>query len=249
MNNIKTEIELNFERYFNQISDEYEKCTSDLSTCKDRYKESYTRIVSINAWRETVIIPKCSADAESFFREAHNDIISAHSLARQGAWRVSLMSLRSFIENSLFGLYYMDHSIELQLWILGKHKLGFTECINYLSEHPGLRNKELITNILAELKEEYATLSKAVHGSSNNFRMSNDGKVFGVSSIDKAKLGSWLTRERAVLHCMNVIFIAFFYDSLSGARNLHLRKTMSLSIRSSTYASIKSTFNVNLLFN
>lgn len=249
MKNITSEIESNFERYFEQLSREFIKCTSELAISKLRYKESYTRIVAINAWRETILIPNCDKDAESFFREAHNDIISSHSLARQGSWRVSLMSLRSFIENTLFGLYYMDHKIELQLWELGKHRLGFSETLNYLNEHPNIRNKDIMTNVLAELKEEYSTLSKAVHGSSNNFRMSNDGKVFGVSSLDKAKLGAWLTRERAVLNCINTIFIAFFYDYLSGARNLSLRKIVSLSIRNNMHSQIKKTFNVNLTFN
>lgn len=240
------EVVSNFERNFIQVSDESARLISDLSLQKDKFRESYIRLISINAWRQQLIDEVASAKCSSFFREANNDIYSSHILARHGSWRVSLMSMRSFIENTFFGLFYIDHPVELRLWSEGGHKLGFSECLKYFECHPDFKGRAVAKRCLEDLKSEYAQLSRAVHGSSEAFRMSQDGKVYGVSSIDKAKLGSWLTRERAVLNAVNILLLAFFHKHLEGTAHSGLRKAISLSIKDSNIQPIREDYGVRL---
>lgn len=246
MENFINEVSANFERAFGQITSESNRVITELNAQKIKFRESYFRMVSINAWREVIINNKASENCTSFFREANNDLYSSHILARHGSWRVSLMAIRSFIENTLFGLYYLDHPVELRLWQAGEHKLGFSETLKYIESHPDFNSDKLISNSLSELKNEYALLSKAVHGSSESFRMSVDGKVHGLSSTDKAKLGAWLTREKAVLNAINILFICFFKEHVSGSSNSSLRKSISLAVRDSNYVKIREVFNVRL---
>ncbi|MBD8118574.1 hypothetical protein IFR07_16920 [Pantoea agglomerans] len=246
MENFIKEVNENFERAFSQITTESTRVITELNAQKIKFRDSYFRMVSINAWREVIINNVASEVCASFFREANNDLYSSHILARHGSWRVSLMALRSFIENTMFGLYYLDHPVELRLWQAGEHKLGFSETLKYLQSHPDFNSNNIICNSLSELKSEYALLSKAVHGSSESFRMSVDGKVHGLSSTDRAKLGGWLTREIAVLNAINILFICFFKCHVCGALNAGLRKSISLAVRDGNYDEVRATFNVRL---
>lgn len=246
MKNYIAEVDANFDAYFAGLESEVGKAFDSLKNCVDKYKESYRRLVSFQGWRQDVFAKVKKPEAAAFFTEAHNDLLMSHALARQAAWRVALMSLRSAIENTLFSLYYLDHPVELIHWRMGRHRLGFSEVVDYLSRHPNyLTFKETETG-LGQINKEYATLSKAVHGSSGIFRVTKDGDVKGLHVPTTIELNKWITREKAVVTSLNLILIIFFRSEIKGAGNLNLRKAISLAIPNSRHAAIKSKFGVTL---
>lgn len=246
MEQLRIEVAANFERSFVATQSSIIEALGDLGAHKDRFASSYSRLVSLQAWRSELLHTTIPTDAESFFKEAHNDALMSHALARQGAWRVALMSLRSLIENTVFGLYYCEHPVELQQWHLGEHRLGFSETATYLLRHPRLKDLPSSLSGVEVLKSEYATLSKAVHGSANTFRMTRDGVVTGLNVNSVADLGAWCTRENATIASINLLLIAFFAEYLKGAALPNLRKSISLSVPRSRHLAIRESLSVNL---
>lgn len=246
MDALLKEIDFNFESFFIETEVNINSTTNTYNEQKEVFKLSYRRLVSYQAWICEIIEKVACEESLLFFKEAQNDVIMSHALARQGAWRVSLMSLRSCIENTIFGLYYLQHPVELQQWVNGKHKLGFTETISYLSNHPNFDGIENSISGIEAIKKEYATLSKAVHGSSKLFRMTKEGKIEGLNIVSTRDFNAWATRERAVINALNLTLLCFFRDSLTGAGNVNLRKTISISINQNKFQKIKDTFKVNL---
>ena len=93
---------------------------------------------------------------------------------------------------------------------------------------------------------EYATLSKAVHGSSKLFRMTKGGVVEGLNIQSPSDFGGWKKREMAVITSINLTFITFFRHELAGAANLNLRKSISLAIPDSKFDKIKEDYKIRL---
>lgn len=246
MEQLKSEIQANFERSFVATRSSVTDTLRALETHKDKFASSYSRLVSLQAWRSELLNTILASDAEAFFKEAHNDALMSHALARQGAWRVALMSLRSLIENTVFGLYYCDHPVELQQWQIGEHKPGFSETISYLLRHPKLKDLPAAITGIDSLKAEYATLSKAVHGSAKSFRMTRDGMVTGLNVNSASDLGAWTSRESATICSINLLLISFFSEHVKGAALPNLRKAISLSIPQSKHAAIKAALHVSL---
>lgn len=246
MNNYIEEVDNNFDRFFISASDDVASVTQQLNTKKDRFKDSYRKLVSLQAWRSEIVEQAMDSKAAEFFKEAQNDALMSHSLARQGAWRVALMSLRSCVENILFGLYYCDHLVELEQWENGEHKLGFSEVTSYLNRHPMFKTFSEQQTGIEGIKTEYATLSKAVHGSSRLFRMTKAGDIEGLNIHSEPDLGAWLTRERNTLCYLNKILIVFFRNKIQGASKLNLRKAVSLVIPNNKHAEINSQYGVKL---
>lgn len=243
------EIDQNFDVFFDEVEVNIHSVIAGQKAeqYKNKFKQSYRRLVSYQAWISEILEKVACVESISFFKEAQNDALASHALARQGAWRVSLMSLRSCIENTVFGIYYLEHPVELKLWTIGKHKLGFTESVNYLAKHPkfiGLADDSI--NGIEALKTEYSTLSKAVHGSSKLFRMTKTGSIEGLNIKSDSDFGGWQTRERFVINAINLLLLTFFRDDLAGAANSNLRKAVSISIPDSKFSKIKEHYQVNL---
>lgn len=240
------EIDNNFSIFFDEIETKLFKVIKELNTNRDDFSASYRRLVSMQAWRTELLENGNIATGAEFFREAQNDALVSHALARQGAWRVSLMALRSCIENTLFCLFYNDHPVELDLWRAGEHRLGFSETINYLSNHPKFRDLPETFTGISGLKSEYSTLSKAVHASSKLFRVTKKGEIEGLNIATKQDLGGWKTREKSCLVNINLILLTFFREDLHGAANINLRKAVSLVIGSSKHEEIYKKLGIKL---
>jgi hypothetical protein len=168
---LKDEIEANFDRFVSRTDDELARVRASLTARRSVYLDCYVRIAALNGWRELLLSNTISASSLAFFLEAQNDALTALVFARFGSWRSANKSLRDCIENILFCLYYKDHSVELKLWHLGQFRIGFSAAHKYLKEHPDIRRVSKDVTGLEQLKSEYATLSKAVHGA-HVFRMS-----------------------------------------------------------------------------
>lgn len=247
MPSLEEEIKDNFNRFKTKWENELETVRGSLATSEKTFLDSYKRLTSINAWRELLIKNVVSEEAYNFFCEAQNDGVASHVFAGLGAWRAALKCLRSSIENVLFCEYYKDHPIELRLWAKGKHRLGFNEIISYFQKHPDIEG--MIDDLagLERLQKEYSTLSRAVHASDFNFRMTVPGGATNLWSSDNRKLGMWSTRERQTITGINLFLLVLHSKSVQGASLPGLRTSIGLTISSAAIRNkIRTSLNVNL---
>src|SRR5579863_3506727 len=202
------ETEANFSAFDGDWRKHMANVSADLAKQRSKYLESYRRIVSLQAWR-SFLETRVSESSLSFFLEAQNDALTSHVFANLGSWRAALKALRSSIENVMFCLYYKDHPVEFVLWEAGQHKPPIADFISYLDRHPQ-RIKEATVDPIPHIQAEYATLSKAVHASAKNFRMTKDVKTTLLWSSAVASFGQWQTREAAVLLNLNLLLLVHF---------------------------------------
>lgn len=246
---LQTEINHNHDSFeIDWISDQKE-CIESLKIKSELFRKNYTNICTIQAWREFVINKKLSIDSQAFFFESQNDLLTSHCLARSGAFRQSLKSLRSSIENIYFSLFYNEHPIELLKWKDGLHKISFQELHTYFSGHPYLKNTTEQECGLANLKDEYSTLSKAVHGSALAFRMTKNLTDIRIWSNDISEVGKWSSRENSVISSFNLLLINLFKDELLGTKNRQLRQVIGLTLTDKKISNIKEKLNINIIKN
>ena len=246
MASLKAEIDRNFKTFSaSWISDQQESINS-LSAETARYRQSYRRLTTLQAWRSYVLERHLSDDVIGFFLEAQNDALISHVNARMGGWRIALKSLRSLIENSLRTLYYMDHAVEHQLWSVGRHRVDFRDLTRYLTDHPACEDKKLAETSIATIKKEYRELSNAVHSASKGFRMTAAGKAISLWAGDKAKIGHWVTRERSTLLSINLLYVVLLGQHLQGSANPQVRQALSFSIPRNKDSQIKKQLGVTI---
>ena len=192
--------------------------------------ESYARVASLNVLKIDLVSVHFPAGAAQFVFEAHNDALLSHVNASVGSWRPALQSLRSFMENCLAAVYYLDHPVEYSKWEAGSFRIAPRELRVYAAEHPKVEKLSKELGLKVELDSEYSTLSKAVHGSNSLFRMTS---VEGKTNIAKAslpELGKWSSRERSTVNLCAVILVGILQDHLEGAKQQQVRTALAVSI-------------------
>jgi len=244
---LQNELRTNYRKFREASRTERNEVESKLEESQEIFLESYKFLASINSWRVLLLKPEISENAYNFFVEAHNDAVSSHAFAQMGSWRAALKFLRSCIENILACEYYKDHPVELSLWAEGRHRISFTDLTSYFQKHPDISSLEDDFASLGDIQKEYSTLSRAVHGSATSFRMTGGHQNTNLWISDKAKLGSWHTRERRTLTSLNFFLIALHQKELQGARLPGLRNAISLVLRSEGYRQkVREQTNINL---
>ncbi len=244
---LEDEVKANFSHFKTKWQDELKIVQSSLASNEGVFLGSYTRLTTMNSWRELLIENEVSEKAYDFFCEAQNDGLLSHVLAGLGSWRSALKCLRSCIENVLFCEYYKDHPIELRQWLNGQHRLGFSELVNYFQKHPDLGGRPQELTGLERLQKEYTILSRAVHASDANLRMTVPGGVTNLWSSDSRRLSSWNTRERQTMTGVNLILLCLHYKRLQGASLPGLRQSIALTITTTTLKNkISTKLGVNL---
>ncbi len=246
MSDLDDEVESNFKSFSAAWLDSLQQSIKTLEAHPDKFLASYKTIASLNAWRENLIIQVVSEEASLFFLEAQNDALISHVLARMGSWRSALKALRSLVENVLHCLYYSDHPVELRQWLAGAHRLQFSELLSYFSAHPDLKDIPDDLSALVILKNEYGTLSRAVHGSAKGFRMTKGTDSTVLWSPDLPSLGAWKTREQSVLYALNLLLLGYFRTHLQGTSRPALRAAIALVISNSKYSAIHAKLGVHL---
>lgn len=212
----------------------------------ETFVESYRRACTLQGWRSSILASRLTPDAMRFFVEAQNDVLCSHVFARMGAARAALKSLRSSIENVLASLYYTDHPVEFSLWSRDRHRLNFKDYLLYFRQHPTVLDLGADFVGLTVLKEEYSTLSRAVHSSAEPFRMTTCDSETLLWTKDKARLSKWATREKHTLCALNKLLLSFFAADLQGTAASSLRKTASLAIPKKDHSAIRAKLNVTL---
>jgi hypothetical protein len=208
--------------------------------------ESYARIAALNALKVDLVEPIFSNGSAQFFFEAHNDALLSHVNASMGSWRPALQSLRSFLENTLAAVYYRDHPVEFTKWENGNFKMSPQALREYICEHPLIVDVGNELDLKANLDKEYATLSKAVHGSNSLFRMTNsDGKT-NIATASLPDLSKWAARERETVNLGVVILVSIFKEQLDGAKLPSLRKALSIPLLSKSRSVLKSKLGITI---
>jgi len=241
-----SEIRSNYDGFLRDWQDSLSKRLADLPTNGiTRFEKSYIRLTSLQAWRTTVIEPNLSAGSVGFFVEAQNDALVSHIHASLGSWRLSLKSLRSCIENVLLCLYYKDHPVEFSLWEQGKFRIPY-EAFRYFQNHPCINGMPNDLKGLALIDQEYEKLSKAVHSSAVEFRMTEDGKALSLWKTDRVHENIWETHEKKMLQGLNLLMLALFREYLQGASIATLRESLGFVIPARKDANIKKILNVRI---
>lgn len=207
---------------------------------------SYARIASLNALKVDLVKDVFPIGAAQFFYEAHNDALISHVNAAYGSWRPALQSLRSFMENTLSAIYFMDHPVEFTRWELGTFRIAPRELRAYVCEHPKLDSITGPLDLKGKLDNEYSTLSKAVHASNSLFRMTGvDGKV-NIAKPSVAELGKWSKREKEAFDVCLVALIGVLQEHLDGAKQTQLRGSLSLALGPNSRSALKTHYSVTI---
>ena len=245
MTPLEQEIENNHQAFFADWTAQAQKNWAKLGG-KEQFVLSYRRLSCLNAIQHTLVLPFFSAKSAAFFLEAQNDALVSHVNANVGSWRNALQSLRSCIENVLSAIYYTQHPVELELWSKGAFRIWFQDLHKYLLTHPRLSNIDVATSGLADLKSEYDVLSKAVHASAANFRMTDGASKVLLWSTEDARLGAWSTREKKVIEAICALVVCFVAPELQGAKNAQLRAMLSFVTRPGRRTSLKKTLGITI---
>lgn len=228
-----------------------DKWSKEIATNIDALKNepalslSYRRMTAVQAIKLS-LLKKYSPGSAEFFYEAHNDIITSHVCASFGAWRTSLQTLRSAIENTLCAVYFRDHAVELERWNRGEYRPTFQELCKYCETHPKFVDVEKKLKVLEELRAEYSTLSKAVHASAKNFRMSDAAGKILIWSTEKAKLGMWGTRHAHVVQSVVLLMTMLESQQLAGTMNSPVRSQLFFAISSAKRKALKETLGITV---
>ena len=243
---LRGEMKSNFTDFTAQWTKELDAVSNQQAAHFPLFEDSYIRIASIQAWRTSVVEQAMDDDCAAFFFEAQNDLLISHCLATCGSYRQALKALRSFIENVLCSLYYMDHPVELQKWLQGKSKIGFSDLYTYFSGHPLIDEKSLNRSGMPEIAKEYATLSKAVHASAKQFRMTTDLSDTKLWVADAVAIAKWGSNERNTVLAINMLLLQLFFTELTGAKNRPLRDMLGLVVPKKSHADIETRLAVTL---
>ena len=240
------EVDANFERFTRSWRAERDRTQTALDASSDVFKNSYRRLTSLQAWRSMLLEQRLAAASLAFFLEAQNDVLVSHTLAQVGSWRSALQALRSCLENVAVCLYYKDHPVELRLWQDGRHRIGFSAGVGYLRQHPDLKGVPATISGLDTLEKEYGVLSRAVHASAANFRMTADAATTILCSSSAVSLGKWRTRESECVSSLNLLLTSLYRLDLQGARLPGLRQAISLAVPAGRYPEVKARLKVAL---
>ena len=220
-------------------------CASGLENTKG-FRDAYSRVVSLQAWRTRFFeLQYRDSPVISLFLEAQNDALLSVVLAHMAMWRPALQSLRSCVENVLNTCYYVDHPVEFRRWQNGSHRIGFSALVDYLSRHPDIVAYGGQQDILARIRSEYATLSKAVHASARSFHMTQGGSIT-ITHNDGADYSKWNTRHSAALLWLNFILLVLNSGTLEGPQRADLRQSISLAIPSRYHEDIAEHLSTHL---
>lgn len=211
---------------------------------EDALLDSYGMIATVNAMKIELLKDAVHEEAFRFFSEAHNDLLISHMNASFGSWRPALQALRSFMENHLAAVYYSDHPVELRLWTDGKFSISPRELREYVCSHPSVCKVAPDVNVKGLLDGEYATLSKAVHASNDLFRMTGADGAISIMDADKAELGKWHTRQKAVIDACMLVVCVVYCSHLEGAKLPRLRESLGRVLKKASKAVLKKNFSV-----
>lgn len=243
---ISKEVAENFQAFSQAWAKDLAHNVDSTKSSSDIFLRSYARITSLEAWRSELLATLLSDDVVSFFLEAQNDALISHVQASCGSWRTALKSLRSCLENTLLMIYYKDHPVELKKWEVGSHRISFTESIKYIEDHPDYSESISRISGIDIIRAEYQKLSRAVHASAREFRMTNEGNAIALWHKDKSHIGKWSSHHGRVLQGVNLLLLVFFRGYLQGAAHPNIRNAVGLAVPASKDSKVRAELGVRI---
>jgi len=245
MSDLSSELQVNYKAFRANLRSDFALAEKALDSDGKAFFDAYRRLAAVNAWRADVLTALIKDEVMPFILEAQNDGISSLAFATVGAWRISLQSLRSMIENFMLGLYFADHPVEHQLWLSGGFKIGFGALADYFKTHPAHHTLTDQVDPIGLLRREYDTLSKAVHGRAP-FRMTKDAASTLVCNPSVALRGAYLARQRETLRSVSLLNLMLFGQHLQGTKQQALRGLLSHTFTAQVKMAIKTQYRVIL---
>lgn len=238
---VANEVDENFKQFQERWWDSTQLAKTDGAE-NEKFVKAFRLLAALNGVRVNLT---SNAGDKEFLLEAQNDALASLVLCQMGLYRASLQSLRSFIESYYNSQFFRDHPVELEKWRNGSYRTGFSELTKYFTSHPSIDKYRSVISAVETLSEEYATLSKAVHGSVQSMWMSSQGQV-SLAGYDPAKVGSWNTRFLKTIRASLVISVALYKGQLSGTKQLPLKSTIGLVLTAAQRTKLKDEMAVSL---
>lgn len=148
------------------------------------------------------------------FVETSVDIQASASLALAGYYRQSILILRSWLEIIFRNVYFVDHPVELELWLDQRENApGFHELVKYLFKLPQFRDGALPETYKSEFENLYRSLSKAVHGVGIEYER---GLAW---TYDEGFFNQWFQYLEEVFTATSLVLLLKFRDRLARRGN------------------------------
>ena len=209
-----------------------------------RLADVYAQATVLESWRSRLLDSRLGPGLP-FWYEAQNDYLLSLVHAGNGVWRSSLQALRSFIENATGAIYYSEHPVEAKRFVSADFRLTWSQTKEYFNTYPyASAAANFRTSAITALASEYADLSKAVHGSSESFRMTAGRQFPLLCSSDRIKIGAWRTRALASAKAINSVLLLHFSSDLTGARLRPLRDELSAIYSTRDRSRIRQSLNI-----
>lgn len=205
----------------------------------------YRHAVAFESWRHNLFATRLGMGLP-FWYEAQNDYLLSLVHGGRGIWRSSLQALRSFLENASGALYYAEHPIEARRFQKDDFRLTWTDTKQYFASYPYSTPAEFASRLWESLANEYSELSKAVHGSSERFRMTAAQQFPTLSSADPALAGAWRTRASHCARAIQLLLLQHFTSELVGARLPGLREDVARALGAKDRAKVKQSLGIVL---
>ena len=210
-----------------------------------RLEQLYRHALAFESWR-SALLETHLRDGLGFWYEAQNDYLLCLLHAGRGIWRSSYQALRSLIENATGALYYSEHPVEARRFEKGEFRLTWTETKKYFAAYPHSTGKAFRTSTWTMLDREYASLSKAVHGSASAFRMTAGRAFPSLCSSDRSAFGAWRTRASTNARAVHFLLLQHFRAHIVGARLPSLREEVGRALSASDRSKIRTALDVVL---
>lgn len=242
---LQAELKANYGRFSTVVVNDLAAISAVLLGEEAVLLKSYYQICAFRGFHE-VALTNQSEESISFFIEAHNDLLTSHVLAASGMWRSAHIALRSFMESYLGHIYFQDHPIELELWADEKFKTEPRDLRAYSRTHPAIAGYAISKSASDKLDSQYARLSKSVHGSKVDFRMTDASNFPAIASSDVIKLRKWQSLAADVVRTALVLYLSLHADKLKGAAHPVFRKVLGASLTPTMKVGVKAQLGVVL---
>lgn len=230
---------------FWNASDNALATASSVIRADTRLSRVYLHALAFESWRQHVLETKLGPGLP-FWYEAQNDYLLALTHGGRGVWRSALQSLRSFVENAAGAIYYSEHPVEARRFAAQDFRLTWTETKEYLKSYPYSTPSAFRDSLWQVLGEEYGELSRAVHGSTDSFRMTAGQQYPSICSSSPQLVGAWATRMLAAARAVNLVLLQHYASDLEGARLPALREDVSKAVTSRDRTTVRQAVGIVL---
>lgn len=216
--------------YFNDFKNFWDLTTAhfndtDLTNC-------YATTLIFKNWLLCLNHIKMS-NLDNILKELHEDINASFFRAYFGNYRSAHMHLRSVIELTLQLIYFFQHEVEYEQWLLAEFRIKHEDLTSYLKKHPSLKSKET-NDLIDSITKDWKLFSKYIHAEAPKYFQSTLASS-QTKKIDKADFEIWKGSFIKTAYQINKLLLIFFKQRLNSFpttnRELLLRNVRKSDLR------------------